>query len=192
MECPQTILGGGCREYQCNRIATGPGSQVPKLQSLASPNPGTICLHKETIPFCKILEPLSSSTKCWETECKHKPALIDKAHLGACRIEDNELPFVIQLLVNHPNIIPVASMPIMEHNQNPSAPTNIAIGKSQENLDKRMQAQSVEFRMILMQQTFHSVVSMLVEQQQLPSTGIQKATCSAEHILQSTVFNTAL
>jgi hypothetical protein len=89
---------------QACTTTTGPGSQVPKLQSLASPNPGTIYLHKETIPFCKILEPLSCSTKCWETECKHKPALIDKAHLGACRIEDNELPFVIQIPVNHPNI----------------------------------------------------------------------------------------
>jgi hypothetical protein len=82
-------------------------------------------------------------------------------------------------------------MPIMEHYENPSAPTNVAIRKPQENLDKRMQAHSVEFRMILTLETFHSVVSMLVEQQQLPSTGIQKPTCSAEHILQSTVFDTA-
>jgi hypothetical protein len=46
----------------------------------------------------------------------------------------------------------------MEHYQNPSAPTNIAIRKSQENPDKRMQAHSVEFSMILTQESFHSVV----------------------------------
>jgi hypothetical protein len=102
--CKQILGGGGCREYQCNRTTTGPGSQVAKTTiSRITQHRYYVYLHKETIPFCKILEPLSCSTKCWETECKHKPALIDKAHLGACRIEDNELPFV-QLLVNHPNI----------------------------------------------------------------------------------------
>jgi hypothetical protein len=99
VKCPQTVLGG------CNHTPIGPGSQVPKLRSPASPNPGTIYLHKETIPFSKILE-----AQLWDqmlgTECKHKPVLIDNAHLDACRIEGNELPFVIQLLVNHPNIYP--------------------------------------------------------------------------------------